>query len=108
MAIYRFSTLSDRQTIAFNPNADQSNFDQSQVAAADLLLTQEGSNLRIADNGSPNWGKDVLLTNMALGQITDANVTLASGGKLLVGDNSTALNDDLANSLVGTAFGDQL
>src|SRR3954447_11236263 len=102
MAVYRFSTLNDGQSIAFNPNVDQLNFDQSAIDAGDLVLTQEGANLRITDNDYPNWGKDVLLTNVTLGQLTDGNVTFANGGKLLVGDNSTALNDDLANNLTGT------
>jgi Ca2+-binding RTX toxin-like protein len=108
VAVYNFSTLSDGQSLAFNPAIDQLVFDQSAISAEDLLVAQEGTSLRLTDNGSPWWGKDVLLTNVMLGQITDANVTFAGGSKLLVGDNSTALNDDLANSLVGTAFNDQL
>ncbi len=37
MAVFRFSALSDAQSLAFNPNADVLDFDQTTVAAADLF-----------------------------------------------------------------------
>ena len=34
MAVFRFSALSDGQSLAFNPNAGVHNFDQTTTAAA--------------------------------------------------------------------------
>ena len=34
MAVFRFSALSDGQSLAFNPNADVLHFDQTTIAAA--------------------------------------------------------------------------
>ena len=47
MAVFRFSALSDGQSLAFNPTTDVLNFDQTTVAAADLRVTQVGTNIRI-------------------------------------------------------------
>ena len=33
MAVFRFSALSDGQSLVFNPNADVLNFDQTTIAA---------------------------------------------------------------------------
>ena len=101
--MYQFSALNDGQSIAFNPNADVLNFDQTTVAAADLRVTTVGTNIRIDVVGGPQTGKDVTLQNVSQLQLATTNITFADGSKLLFGDNSTAQNDDLANSLTGTA-----
>src|SRR4051812_47022922 len=108
MAVFRFSALSDGQSLVFNPNADVLNFDQTTIAAADLRVTQVGSNIRIDVVSGTQAGKDVTLQNVTPLQLATTNVTFADGSKLLFGDNSIALNDDLANSLVGTAGRDLL
>ena len=108
MAVFRFSALSDGQSLVFNPNADVLNFDQTTVAAADLRVTQVGSNIRIDVVSGTQAGKDVTLQNMSPLQLATTNVTFADGSKLLFGDNSTAQNDNLANSLTGTAGNDLL
>ena len=77
MATYNFSTLSDGQSIAFNPATDQLNFDQAEIYAAGLSVVQEGANLRLTVLSSPWWQKDVLLTNVTTGQVTGTNVTFA-------------------------------
>jgi Ca2+-binding RTX toxin-like protein len=108
MAVFRFSALSDGQSLAFNPTADVLNFDQTTVAAADLRVTQVGSNIRIDVVSGTQAGKDVTLQNVSPLQLATTNVTFADGSKLLFGDNSTAQNDNLANSLTGTAGNDLL
>src|SRR3954471_14376860 len=108
MAVFQFSALSDGQSLAFNPSADVLNFDQTTIAAADLRVTQVGSNIRIDVVSGPQTGKDVTLQNVSPLQLATTNISFADGSKLLFGDNSTAQNDDLANSLTGTAGGDLL
>src|ERR1051325_3942352 len=108
MAVFRFSALSDGQSLVFNPNADVLNFDQTTVAAADLRVTQVGTNIRIDVVSGTQAGKDVTLQSVSPLQLATANVSFADGSKLLFGDNSTAQNDDLANSLTGTAGRDLL
>jgi len=39
MALYRFSALSDGQSISFNTSADVLDFDQSVIGAADIRAT---------------------------------------------------------------------
>jgi len=108
MAEFRFSALSDGQSLVFNPTADVLNFDQTTIAAADLQVTQVGTNLRVEVMSGPQAGKDVTLQNVSPLQLATTNVTFADGSKLLFGDNSTAQNDNLANSLTGTAGRDLL
>src|SRR4051812_16937287 len=108
MAVFQFSALSDGQSLVFNPNADVLTFDQTTVAAADLRVTQVGSNIRIDVVSGTQAGKDVTLQNVSPLQLATTNITFADGSKLLFGDNSTAQNDDLANALTGTAGRDLL
>src|SRR5678815_2295118 len=108
MAVFQFSALSDGQSLVFNPNADVLNFDQTTIAAADLRVTQVGTNTRVEVVSGPQTGKDVTLTNVSQLQLATTNVTFADASKLLFGDNSTAQNDNLANSLTGTAGRDLL
>src|SRR3954466_12234424 len=108
MAVFQFSALSDGQSLAFNPSADVLNFDQTTIAAADLRVTQVGSNIRIDVVSGPQTGKDVTLQNVSPLQLAPTNVTFADASRLLFGDNSTAQNDNLANSLTGTAGRDLL
>jgi len=108
MALFQFSALNDGQSIAFNPNADVLNFDQTTIAAADLRATVVGTNVRIDVVSGPQTGKDVTLQNVGPLQLATTNVTFADGSKLLFGDNSTAQNDNLANSLTGTGGRDLL
>src|ERR1043165_2675659 len=108
MAVFRSSALSDGQSLAFNPTTDVLNFDQTTVAAADLRVTQVGTNIRIDVVSGTQAGKDVTLQNVSPLQLAATNVTFADGSKLLFGDNSTVQNDNLANSLTGTAGNDLL
>ena len=70
MAVYRFSALSDGQSLAFNPSVDVLNFDQSVIAAADVRATIEGTNLRLSIASGTFAGKDILLLNIAPTRLT--------------------------------------
>ena len=41
MAVFQFSALSDRQSLAFNPNAGVLNFDQTTVTAAPAITATD-------------------------------------------------------------------
>jgi Ca2+-binding RTX toxin-like protein len=107
---YEFSALSDGQAISFSlgPTPEVLNFDQTAIAAADIRPVAEGSNVRISVVAGPHAGKDVLLLGVSPLQLATTNVTFADGSQLLIGDNSTALNDDAANTLSGTSGRDLL
>src|ERR1044072_4033337 len=109
MAGFRFSALRDGQSLVFNPTTDVLNFDQTTVAAADLSVTQVGTNIRIDVVSGTQAGKDVTLQNVSPLQLSTFNVTFADGSKLLFGDTPAGTaNDNLANSLTGTAGNDLL
>src|SRR5262245_45294986 len=108
MAVFRFSALSDGQAISFNPDTDVLNFDQTDVAAAQLNVTAFGDTTRIQVAGGAQTGKDVTLLNTVPFQLTTTNITFSDGSRLVLGDNSTARNDDASNTLTGTSGRDQL
>src|SRR5690349_19544763 len=101
MAVLRFSALSDGQSLAFNPDTDVLNFDQTDVAAAQLAVTVSGNDTHVEVAGGAQTGKAITLLNTVAFQLTSANITFADGSLLVVGDNSTARNDDAANVLTG-------
>jgi Ca2+-binding RTX toxin-like protein len=103
MAVYRFSALSDGQSVTFRPTIDVLNFDQSSISAADIRVTASGAHTRIAFGS-----KDILLLNTTPFDLATSNVTFASGSLLLIGDNSTSRGDDASNSLIGGSGRDHL
>src|SRR3954463_10971816 len=106
MAVYTFSALTNGQSIAFNPSADVLNFDQASISAAGLGVTVDGTGVRVTELAS---GKNVMLQNTTPLQLATSNVTFANGSALLFGDNSPGTaNDNLANTLNGTAGNDLL
>src|SRR6266850_3050200 len=114
MAVFKFTALADGQSIVFNPNTDVLNFDPTNnsahfpISAADLQVTPVGTNTRIEVVGGGFAGWDVTLLNVSPLQLTTNNVIFFNGSQLVFGDNSTALNDDAANVLTGTAGNDLL
>src|SRR3954471_3879573 len=109
MAVYTFSALTNGQSIAFNPSADVLNFDQTAIYAAGLGVTVEGTSARVTVLSGTDAGKSVLLQNTSPLQFATSNVTFANGSALLFGDNSPGTaNDNLANTLNGTAANDLL
>jgi len=109
MAVYQFSALSDGQGISFDASVDRLNFDQTSVAAGDLSLVQEGSNLHVIVKSGAAAGKDIFLNSTALEQIAATNFTFVDGSVARVGDNAVgATGDTNANALAGTAGRDLL
>ena len=104
MAVYQFSALADGQAISFNAAADQLRFDQATIAVAAVAIATEGGNLRLTAGG-----KSVVLSNTALPQLAGSNVSFASGGLLLVGDNNFGTAGDAGgNALNGGSGNDVL
>jgi Ca2+-binding RTX toxin-like protein len=108
MAVFQFSALNDGQSIAFNPNADVLSFGAG-FHAGSMLATQVGADTRVDYLvGQREVGKSAILQNTSPLQLATSNVTFANGSLALFGDNSTAQNDNLANSLTGTSGRDLL
>jgi hypothetical protein len=106
VAVYQFSALSDGQSISFNPNADRLNFDQPEIAGADLRVGAAESNVVVTHVAT---GKEVTLLNMAPNQLAAANFTLTSASLALFGDNSLGTAGDAgANVLTGGSGRDLL
>ena len=105
MAVFNFSALADGQAISFDPDADVLSFDETAIAAADIRVSVVGSDVAVTYLSS---GKTVTLLEVSPFQLATSNVTFADGSRLLFGDDSTALNDNLANTLEGTAGRDHL
>ncbi len=108
MATYQFSELSNGQAIPFSPGVDVLNFDQPDIAAADVSPIPQFENVRMSIVTGTHIGKDVLLVDVSILQLATSNVTFADGSRLLVGDNSIALNDNAGNTLSGTSGRDRL
>src|SRR5438477_7694740 len=110
MAVYQFSALSDGQAISFNPTVDRLNFDQTTIAAGDLSLVMEGSNLHVIVKSGPVTGKDVFLSNTSLEQIANGtNFSFADSSAALIGDGSVGTAGDAGNNgLTGTVNRDLL
>src|SRR3954469_8461447 len=106
MATYQFSALTSGQSISFSPSADLLNFDQTAISAANLGVTQEGTNSRVTVLSGTDAGKNVLLLNTSPLQLATTNVAFANGSALLFGDNAVAQNDNANNTLNSTAGND--
>jgi len=103
VATYQFSLLADGQAISFNPTADVLHIDQVALPAAFMFAAADGNDTIVVVHQGTQNGKDVRLLEVSPFQLTSSNVTFADGSRLLIGDNSTALNDDAANTIVGSS-----
>src|SRR5882672_9815444 len=109
MAVYHFSALSDGQGISFAASVARLHFDQASVAAGDVSLVPEGSNLHVIVKSGAAAGKDIFLNSTALEQIAATNFTFVDGSVARVGDNAVgATGDTNANALAGGAGRDLL
>ena len=127
MTTYNFSTLTNGQTLSFNPVTDQLVFDIPPGSTTfrylpnELIIYQAGNNLVLGYPSLPANGggrpalpaKKITLSGMTLEQVTGRNepinIRFSSGGALIVGDDTAdTVNDDLTNGLVGTDFNDML
>jgi Ca2+-binding RTX toxin-like protein len=101
---YTFSTLTNNQTLAFDPAVDMLFFDIAGLGAASCTLQQSGTDLLITYQG-----KTIRLSAVTLAQVSSAQFTFLNGSRLLIGDDTSGTaNDGLANILTGTVRGDYL
>jgi len=112
MAIYFWSSLTDGQTIAFNPAVDVLHIDDPAKSAADLFALVLSTDLTqfTLNDFDVNQDLDKTITLRADPRaVTQTNITFADGSVLLIGDNTTGTaNDDSANTLTGGIHDDQL
>jgi len=107
MATILFSSLSNNQTIAFDPLNDVLSIDDSGLSAALLTLDYAAD---YTWNGFTLGGKTLFFGNSVnLARVTTGNVIFADNSWLLVGDNTTGTAGDAsANTLIATAQSDYL
>lgn len=99
MAIFRFRSLTNNQTIAFNPASDILQFNDARISAGSIVFNYSAAFDNISFTAR---GKTIFLPASVLAtSLTTTNVTFTDGSQLLIGDASN-------NSLLGTNFGDYL
>jgi len=112
MATYLWSSLTDGQTIAFNPTVDVLHIDDPTKSAADiyaLVVSMDLSHFSLNDFGLNRDQDKTVTLQVDPRMVTQTNITFADGSVLLIGDNTTGtINDDSANTLVGGIHDDQL
>src|SRR5262245_52454059 len=103
MAVYKWSEQASGTVINFNPAVDVFQFDDPTIHAADVTMS---SSQGVVDNIFHYQGKTVTLTASSH-TLGTSNVVFTDGGggldssRYIVGDNSTALNDDGPNTITG-------
>ena len=103
MTVYNWSAITNNQQIAFNPSSDRFTFDDASITPPYIGLYWSGTaNVTLSYSGK----SVVLLTDVKT--LTTSNVTFASNGLLVIGDNAVgATADDTANTLTGSALDDR-
>ena len=94
--------LSTNPNTVFDPNVDVLNIDTAD--ASGVSIAQIGNNVVITDTS----GHTATLQNILIQQLTSTHVIGLNGSALFVGDQTTAVNDDGANTLTGGTGGDQV
>ena len=103
MTVYNWSTLSNNQSLTFNPATDKLNFDDISASAFSIGITTTATKTSFT-----LWTKSVTL-QAELRSFTKSNVTFADGSFFLVGDNTTGTtNDDGPNALTGSIKNDTI
>ncbi len=93
MTVYAFSTLTNRQRLAYDPAIDVLNLDLPAATAANVRFAQVGASVSVTFGA-----KIIFLDGVSLAQL-DANLfNFAGGGNLLVGDGQTSTIDDFLGS----------
>src|SRR5687768_16293036 len=102
MATYNWRTLTNGQSIAFNPTADTFNFDLPFPWAANMNVNFPTGSVVLTISGK------TITLQTDIRTLTTGNVTFANGSQWLIGDNSTGTaNDDGPNTLVGGSGADR-
>ena len=106
--IYSFSTLTNNQSIVFDPLNDILKFDTT-TRPAELLINGTLTGVQISVGGKSITLSHITLDDLGISSATSArNVQFVSPGALLVGEGTTAHDGDLANLIIGGAGDDAL
>jgi Tol biopolymer transport system component len=107
MATYLFSNLAGGSTIAFDPDVDVLNFDNTSLSASEVRFDYAADGTAISFAALAK--KIFLPPAVSITRLSSDHVVFANGSLLIVGNNSPANDDDDgANTLSGSMFGDQL
>ena len=108
---YKWSALTNNQSIAFDPARDKLIFDEVTISASRLGILFGGGGL----TGVPAYitftyaSKSFTISGIDFKALTTSNVTFADGSLLLIGDNTVGTStDDLANILNGSSYNDKI
>lgn len=92
MTTTNFSSFSGTgNTLAFNPDTDVLLFDATSISPFDVSISTSFASGTTFSHG----GVSVTLTGIHAFALTPTNIVFANGGKLLIGDQTTATNTDL-------------
>ncbi len=106
MTTYNWSTLTNAQSIAFNPAVDVLRFDDSTISAAALGFSFTSS---APLTSTFTFGGKSITLQTDFKALTTTNLTFADGSLFLVGDNTTGVaGDDGPNTLTGGNGNDAL
>jgi len=116
MASYTYSALSNVVTLMSSGNfstSDQFYFDDSSISAASIQLSVTGVDLVITATNHPpsttSVTKTITLKGFTQNKIATSNFIFADSSRIIIGDGSSATNnDDLlsGNTLIGTNYDD--
>jgi Ca2+-binding RTX toxin-like protein len=103
MATLNWSTLTNNQIIAFDPNVDVLAVDDLSISAMKLSADSASASIKFTANGKTI----TLQTDQKT--LTTTNIIFADGSVYIVGDNTAAtINDDAANTISGGNVDDHL
>lgn len=106
MATYNWSSLTNGQSVVFDPATDVLLFDDPSISAADVDFSFSSGTLPPCSLSFE--GKSITL-QAAIKSLTSSSITFADGSLFLVGDNTTGTSaDDSVNTLTGGSGADRL
>ena len=108
---YKWSALTNTQSISFDPARDKLIFDEISISASKLGIVFGGG----GSTGVPAYitftyaSKTFTIAAIDFKALTTSNVVFADGSLLLIGDNTVGASaDDLANVLNGSSYNDKI
>jgi len=104
MSAYRWTALTNKQSLVFNPTQDFFNFDDASISASSVTISWTNDTSTTLSYG----GKSITLQT-DVRSLSWNNVRFADSSLLVVGDNWTSnVNDDGPNNIVGYGGSDQV
>src|SRR5262245_23083851 len=108
-SIYNFKDIEFKDgsaTLAFDAAGQQLVFNDLTVLPTWLRVSAKGDDAVLEIVSGAHAGNSIVLDGAVPQQLWSGNVSFESGGKLLIGDDSLALDDDSGHTLIGTPFAD--